>query len=143
VKRNQVTLAVVAMGAVAALAAGCGGAGAETTTTVLTRRAVTVGAVIAEFTPSGMRDLDSPLLAVEFVVDGTQATAAATAAIFDEVGLGADMLTGEVGVVTWGNEAPKPTPEVLSYLVVVDDAPDTVVVVQSSTGEWTAVSVEG
>ena len=146
-KQHRVILALTAMGTVAALVAGCGGGAADTTTTVtttvVTRRATTIGAVVAEVDMTGSSNLlESPRLAVEFA-DGTQATAAASAVILEEVGLGADVLVGQITIVTWGSQLAEQTPGVLSYLVFEDDAPDTVVLEESSTGEWTAISVEG
>jgi len=150
-KRNRRIPAIAAMGLVAVLVAGCGGGEADTTTTVattvattvVTRSATTVGAVVVEITVAGEAvTLESPLLAVEFA-DGTQAVVVASAVILEEVGLGEDVITGEIRVVTWGNEVAEREPGVLSYLLFEDDAPDAVLLEESSDGEWTAVSVVG
>ena len=126
--------ALAAAGVVVALVAGCGGA---------TRSATTVGAVVVEITATlETVTLESPLLAVRFP-DGTQAVVVASAEILEEVGLGADVLTGVVNLQTWGNEVAEREPGVLSYLLFEDDVPDTVLLEESSDGEWTAVSVTG
>ena len=56
----------------------------------------------------------------------------ASAAIFEEVGLGADVLSESGERVTWGDV----------YLIFLDDSPDTVLLEETSTGEWMAVSVD-
>jgi uncharacterized membrane protein len=109
------------------LLAACGGAD----TTVATRNATTVGAVTHELKGVEFEILDSPLLAVEFD-DGTQATASATVAIFEDVGMGQDVLNESAERITWGG----------TYLVLADSSPDTVTLEELSDGEWTAVAVE-
>ncbi len=148
-KRDRRIPAIAAVGLVMALVAGCGGGEADTTTvvetsaTVATRSVTTVGAVVVELTTSGEgRELESPLLAVRFP-DGTQAVVVASAEILEDVGLGSDVLSGEITIETWGNDLPEKPADVLSYLLFRDDSPDTVILEESSDGKWAAISVGG
>lgn len=140
---NRWMPAVAAIALVVPLVAGCSGDDAEdTTTTVATRSATTVGAVVGEVTTMETSMLESPLLAVEFA-DGTQAVISASAEILDQVGLGSDVIEGEITVVTWGNELADKPPGVLTYLLFEDETPDAILLEETSAGEWTVTSVEG
>ena len=67
--------------------------------------------------------------------DGTPATATASADLMEEVGLGPDVLNQTpIELYTWS------TTDI--YLIFQDSDPDRVVLEETSTGEWTAVSVE-
>lgn len=96
-----------------------------------TRSATTVGAATHELVGVGFEALDSPLLAVEFD-DGTQVAAAADADVFDDVGMGSEALSEAEERMTWGGV----------YLIVLDDSPDRVVLEETSSGEWRAVSAQ-
>ncbi len=108
----------------AVLLAACGGAAD-------TRAATTVGVATHEFVGEDFEVLDSPLLAVEFD-DGTQATAAASAGVFEDVGIGSEALSESGQRVTWGGV----------YLIFPDSSPDRVVLEETGNGKWRAVSVE-
>jgi len=106
------------------LLAGCGGAP--------TTSATTVGAATHQLSAEGgLIPLESPLLAVE-LEDGTSATAIASAALLEDVGLGLDVLNASDERVTWGGK----------FLILEDSDPDRVVLEETSTGDWVALSVE-
>jgi len=131
---RRIGIGAVLLGLLAAALGGCSGDGADTTTTttVPPTRATTIGAVTHEmnYTAMEFEPLTSPLLAVE-LEDGTETVATATADIFEEAGMGADVLSSSGERVTWGGD----------YAIYQDTAPDTVLLEEGGEGEWRVVSV--
>lgn len=107
------------------LLAGCGGSP--------TTSAITIGVATHQLSvlEGKLVPLESPLLAAE-LEDGTSATAIASAALLEDIGLGLDVLNASGERVTWGGK----------YLIVEDSDPDRMVLEETSTGEWMAVSLE-
>ena len=131
--RDSIVLILVALFAVS-----CGGDTTPTTSERATATATTVGATVQQFQSDalGFESVETVLVAVEFD-DGTSATATATAALMDGVGLGLDALNEVTELYTWTDSNGQ------IYLIFQDSDPDRVVLEETGApGEWTVVSVE-